>query len=141
MIKKVLLNFLFAISFFVIFSFIEQVNADNSMVPMPGYMNGSTLLYLCNDFIQTNGEYGVNTVSCESYVEGSLDGFFGAASLTDPQYTKCFLQEHPGITVNQVIRMTVNFLNKHPEFLDSQAASLSRSTITSAFPVDKRFWS
>ena len=103
----------------------------------PTTTNGSQLLSVCNDYIKTNGEYGMNTIMCKAYVSGVTDSLFAMLDIMLPKYDDCFFKRYAGITPDQVIRLTVNYLNSNPRDLNESGAFIIQNVIGKNFPVEE----
>jgi len=103
----------------------------------PATMNGSQLLQICNDYIKTNGEYGITTAMCKAYVSGVTDSLFAILDITFPGYDSCLFKKYASITPDQVIRLTVNYLNSNHRDLNESGAFIVQNIIGKNFPVEE----
>jgi hypothetical protein len=70
---------------------------------------------------------------CMGYIAGTLDSFRGLAK-TSPLKFFC---EPKGVTGEQIMLMTVKYLDQHPEDLHYGASSLILNMMVSTFPCPK----
>ena len=130
---------------FLTLSFLNSAHAE---------LDGKDLLRDCRFFIQwTEGaddskltvESGVYAYYCAGLVRGILSEMIVMKVLKDENYIKdtspigspaLFPCTPESVTTPQFVRITVKYLEDHPEFLHRSDSTLVRDAITEAFPCE-----
>ena len=93
------------------------------------FMTGNMLLEKCKVGEGTDWG-GFQAGECGGYIEGIADAHNTFANTADMPPLWC---DPPNVTFGQVIRVTLKFLDQHPEDLDQAASSLVSTAFQQAF--------
>jgi len=89
----------------------------------------------CQHFVDTNKTDGYNSLSCMMYTDGVLDAY------TDTLPTAqlgCWLKRYPHVTNGQMVKLTYQYLQKNPKYLNLNAAYSILMTRFMNFPLPKK---
>jgi len=92
-----------------------------------GFNSGSELLDMCAA-TQIDGAYHAKIAECRGYVTGVADAF----NCESP--SKGYRWQDPGVTMGQLVKVVVKWLNENPDKLHYGAGSLTAAALSEAFP-------
>ncbi len=117
------------------------------------HMTGNNLLKNCSALVQKDGDL-LQAGECIGFLNGFTQGLFQAAlkmALLETKpgkkfeecFKECFILPPPAmclpkaLTIRQLARVTLKYLNNHPEKLHHLAGSLVDDAFKEAFPCPK----
>lgn len=101
--------------------------ADNLQ---PRFYTGNELLAACEAAIRIsdtndNSPYdALQGTYCTGYLMGVTDLLSDTLEITNPKAYSNFMSDSDGVTRNQLVRMTVNYLTDNPKYLNYSASTL-----------------
>jgi hypothetical protein len=100
-------------------------------IPVQAHQTAKTLRDLCREYVATGDEYHLDARACLGYVEGAIDALTLAMVNFQFEAKACVL---PMATTEDLVRVTLKYIDAHPEKLSYAAADVVWLAMIASYP-------